>query len=259
MRPARLGLARLALACGCALAAGCSYVQSFLQPYLAPPVARAGYVDPRLEFTAADAAAIDPGSLASAKRLASRRHPPAREIAEYELEIALDGAVLSRTVVQITPLPDGLDLVRHPIPGESPGDPAEMEASVGIAGAISVVRWRGVLGVDRKKPRTAARIVGVEGEPFGVSAAAWTIGIDRQRGATSYKTCNAVGTADAASVHASFTGRAVRYRCATDEVGFVEWLWFVESLQRYFPGGASVPNEGEVLHRIVEVRYRTPE
>ena len=242
-------VARLAVATCCALLFGCASMRQTTPRVLA--------VDPRIEFTMADVAAVDPASLTSAKQLASRRRAPERDVAEYDLEVELNGAVLSRTLVQITPLPDGLELIRHPHPGPDSNDPPRVETSIGIAGAVNVVSWRGIVGYDRRKPRAAASILAVDGAPFGSAAASWTMRIDRLRGATTYKSCKAVGTTDAASVHPTFSGRAVRYRCTTDEIELVEWLWFVESLQRYFPGGASIPDEGDVVHRIIGVRYRT--
>ena len=241
-------LARIAIAVSCALVCGCASMRQTTPRVLV--------VDPRLEFTTVDVAAIDPASLESARALASRRRPPVRDVAEYDLEIEFNGSVLSRTLVQITPLPGGLDLIRHPLPGPDSNDPPQMESSIGVAGAINVVFWRGVIGYARKKPRTAARILGVDGDPFGPGASSWTIRIDRQRAATSYRTCALAATVDAATLHPSFSGRAIRFRCTTDEIELVEWLWFVESLQRYFPGGASLPNEGEVIHRLADVRYR---
>lgn len=243
------GMTTIAIASCCAIVCACTSMRTMTP--------RALVVDPRLEFTTADAAAIDPASLESARRFAARRRPPVRDVAEYDLEVELNGSVLSRTLVQITPLPDGLDLIRHPHPGPDSNDPPRMESSIGVAGAIGVVYWRGIVGYGFRKPRTAMRILDVEGEPFGLGAGSWTIRLDRLKGATTYKACTAIGTTDAATVHPSFAGRAVRYRCTTQEVGLVEWLWFVESLQRYFPGGASLPDEGEVVHRLIGVRYRS--
>lgn len=240
--------ARIAVAIGIALVCGCSSLRQMTPRVLV--------VDPRLEFTMADVAAIDPVSLDSAKRVAARRRPPERDIAEYDLEVELNGSVLSRTLVQITPLPDGLELVRHPHPGPDSNDPPRMESSIGVAGAVNVVYWRGIVGYDRKKPKTAGRILAVEGEPFGFAAGAWTMRVDPLRGSTTYKACKALGTTDASAVYPSFTGRAVRYRCTTDEFGLVEERWFVESLQRYFPAGIVLPDEGEVVNRIIGVRLR---